>query len=144
MGTFGIQQLLLDTNALKTIFTNLSHSGSGLVGYHRYVKAEFGRIQGILKTICSPLESVVSTYLAVMEKYNISEFTKILDFIQVNSNERKEMLEEFKLNCPSLTNVELIEEVRFESKYTTENVGYVADSLLQPASDVIKKLFSQS
>ena len=106
IGHVGIQQLLLDSSALKSYFVSLNDS----VGYVRYARSEFGKIEGTLKAISAPIGSIVPTYIAAVGVTNIQDFNKVLDFKKVNMNDRATILDQYR--TATKTNVKIDDEVK--------------------------------
>nr|XP_043630571.1 vacuolar protein sorting-associated protein 53 A-like [Erigeron canadensis] len=78
----GAQQMLLDTQAVKTILLDIPSLGrqtSGAVGYAKFVTHEMGKAEALLKVILSPLDSVADTYGALLPDGTPSEFQRILE-----------------------------------------------------------------
>ncbi|XP_077219869.1 membrane trafficking VPS53 family protein isoform X2 [Tasmannia lanceolata] len=78
----GAQQMLLDTQAVKTILLDIPALGrqtTGAAGYSKFVSREMSKAEALLKVILSPIDSVGDTYRALLPEGTPSEFQRILE-----------------------------------------------------------------
>ncbi|KAL5673039.1 hypothetical protein ACJX0J_017345, partial [Zea mays] len=78
----GAQQMLLDTQAVKTILLDIPALGkqsTGAASYSKFVSREMGKAEALLKVILSPVDSVANTYRALLPEGTPLEFQRILD-----------------------------------------------------------------
>ncbi|KAG2593657.1 hypothetical protein PVAP13_5NG012558 [Panicum virgatum] len=78
----GAQQMLLDTQAVKTILLDIPALGkqsSGAASYSKFVSREMSKAEALLKVILSPVDSVANTYHALLPEGTPLEFQRILD-----------------------------------------------------------------
>ncbi|KAG5524528.1 hypothetical protein RHGRI_031253 [Rhododendron griersonianum] len=78
----GAQQMLLDTQAIKTILLDIPPLGrqtSGASNYSKFVSREMSKAEALLKVILSPIDSVADTYRALLPEGTPSEFQRILE-----------------------------------------------------------------
>ncbi|XWS62080.1 hypothetical protein CRYUN_Cryun07bG0180400 [Craigia yunnanensis] len=78
----GAQQMLLDTQAVKTILLEIPSLGrqtSGAAGYSKFVSQELSKAEAVLKVILSPVDSVADTYRALLPEGTPMEFQRILE-----------------------------------------------------------------
>ncbi|PWA91894.1 membrane trafficking VPS53 family protein [Artemisia annua] len=78
----GAQQMLLDTQAVKTILLDIPSLGkqtSGAASYSKFVSREMSKAEALLKVILSPVDSVADTYSALLPEGTPSEFQRILE-----------------------------------------------------------------
>nr|GEY80904.1 vacuolar protein sorting-associated protein 53 A [Tanacetum cinerariifolium] len=78
----GAQQMLLDTQAVKTILLDIPSLGkqtSGAASYLKFVSREMTKAEALLKVILSPVDSVVDTYSALLPEGTPSEVQHILE-----------------------------------------------------------------
>ncbi|XP_076921561.1 vacuolar protein sorting-associated protein 53 A-like [Bidens hawaiensis] len=78
----GAQQMLLDTQAVKTILLDIPSLGRqtpGAASYAKFVSREMSKAEALLKVILSPIDSVADTYAALLPEGTPSEFQRILE-----------------------------------------------------------------
>ncbi|CAK7340356.1 unnamed protein product [Dovyalis caffra] len=78
----GAQQMLLDTQAVKTILLEVPSLGrqtSSAVSYSKFVSREMSKAEALLKVILSPIDSVADTYRALLPEGTPMEFQRILE-----------------------------------------------------------------
>lgn len=94
----GAQQMLLDTQAVKTILLEIPARGrqtSGAAGYSKFVSREMSKAEALLKVILSPVESVGDTYRALLPEGTPSEFQRILELKGLKKTDHQTILEDF-------------------------------------------------
>ncbi|KAJ6863830.1 hypothetical protein NC651_034591 [Populus alba x Populus x berolinensis] len=78
----GAQQMLLDTQAVKTILLEVPSLGrqtSSSASYSKFVSREMSKAEALLKVILSPVDSVADTYRALLPEGTPMEFQRILE-----------------------------------------------------------------
>ncbi|XP_021732758.1 vacuolar protein sorting-associated protein 53 A-like [Chenopodium quinoa] len=101
----GAQQMLLDTQAVKTILLevpSLAKQTSGAANYSKYVSREMSKAEALLKVILSPLDSVADTYRALLPEGTTSEFQRILELKGLKKADQQTILDDFNKHGPSI------------------------------------------
>nr|GEX55716.1 vacuolar protein sorting-associated protein 53 A-like [Tanacetum cinerariifolium] len=94
----GAQQMLLDTQAVKTILLDIPSLGrqtSGAAGYAKFVSREMSKAESLLKVILSPIDSVADTYGALIPEGTPSEFQRILELKGLKKADQQIILDDF-------------------------------------------------
>ncbi|CAN6465515.1 unnamed protein product [Victoria cruziana] len=94
----GAQQMLLDTQAVKTILLEIPALGkqsSGAPGYSTFVGREMSKAEALLKVILSPVESVADTYRALLPEGTPSDFQRILELKGLRRTDQQMILDDF-------------------------------------------------
>ncbi|KAI7742047.1 hypothetical protein M8C21_030053 [Ambrosia artemisiifolia] len=94
----GAQQMLLDTQAVKTILLDIPSLGkqtSGAASYSKFVSREMSKAEALLKVILSPIDSVADTYSALLPEGTPSEFQRILELKGLKKADQQTILEDF-------------------------------------------------
>ncbi|XP_031479649.1 vacuolar protein sorting-associated protein 53 A [Nymphaea colorata] len=94
----GAQQMLLDTQAVKTILLEIPTLGkqaSGAPGYSTFVSREMSKAEALLKVILSPVESVADTYRALLPEGTPSDFQRILELKGLKKTDQQMILDDF-------------------------------------------------
>ncbi|KAJ0603347.1 putative vacuolar protein sorting-associated protein [Helianthus annuus] len=95
----GAQQMLLDTQAVKTILLDIPSLGrqtSGAAGYAKFVSREMSKAEALLKVILSPIDSVADTYGALLPEGTPSEFQRILELkVGLKKADQQTILDDF-------------------------------------------------
>ncbi|KAL7592539.1 hypothetical protein Lser_V15G31723 [Lactuca serriola] len=97
----GAQQMLLDTQAVKTILLDIPSLGKqqqasgAAAGYSKFVSREMSKAEALLKVILSPVDSVADTYSALLPEGTHSEFQRILDLKGLKKADQQTILEDF-------------------------------------------------
>ncbi|KAG9454449.1 hypothetical protein H6P81_007353 [Aristolochia fimbriata] len=94
----GAQQMLLDTQAVKTILLDIPSLGrqtSGATSYSKYVSREMSKAEALLKVILSPIDSVGDTYRALLPEGTPSEFQRILELKGLKKADQQAILDDF-------------------------------------------------
>ncbi|KAL6552904.1 HIT domain protein [Orobanche hederae] len=94
----GAQQMLLDTQAIKTILLEIPSLGkqvSAAAGYSKFVSSEMSKAEALLKVILSPLDSVADTYCALLPEGTPSEFQRILDLKGLKRADQQSILDDY-------------------------------------------------
>ncbi|XP_071716607.1 vacuolar protein sorting-associated protein 53 A-like isoform X2 [Rutidosis leptorrhynchoides] len=96
----GAQQMLLDTQAVKTILLDIPSLGrqvktSGANGYAKFVSREMSKAEALLKVILSPIDSVADTYGALIPEGTLSEFQRILELKGLKKADQQTILDDF-------------------------------------------------
>ncbi|XP_077219870.1 membrane trafficking VPS53 family protein isoform X3 [Tasmannia lanceolata] len=101
----GAQQMLLDTQAVKTILLDIPALGrqtTGAAGYSKFVSREMSKAEALLKVILSPIDSVGDTYRALLPEGTPSEFQRILELKGLKKADQQTILDDFnKHGSPS-------------------------------------------
>ncbi|KAG8390647.1 hypothetical protein BUALT_Bualt01G0105400 [Buddleja alternifolia] len=94
----GAQQMLLDTQAVKTILLDIPSLGkqtSAGAGYSKFVNREMSKAEALLKVILSPIDSVADTYCALLPEGTPSEFQRILDLKGLKRTDQQSILDDY-------------------------------------------------
>lgn len=94
----GAQQMLLDTQAVKTILLeipSLAKQTSGAAGYSKFVSREMSKAEALLKVILSPFDSVADTYCALLPEGTPTEFQRILELKGLKKADQQSILDDF-------------------------------------------------
>ncbi|CAH9093474.1 unnamed protein product [Cuscuta epithymum] len=94
----GAQQMLLDTQAVKTILLeipSLAKQISGAAGYSKFVSREMSKAEALLKVILSPFDSVADTYCALLPEGTPAEFQRILELKGLKKSDQQSILDDF-------------------------------------------------
>ncbi|KAL8109968.1 vacuolar protein sorting-associated protein 53 A [Apium graveolens] len=102
----GAQQMLLDTQAVKTILLDipsLARQTSGAASYTKYISREMSKAEALLKVILSPVDSVADTYRALLPEGTPLEFQRILDLKGLKKADQQNILDDINKRGPVLT-----------------------------------------
>ncbi|KAL6137090.1 hypothetical protein ACLB2K_062385 [Fragaria x ananassa] len=102
----GAQQMLLDTQAVKTILLDipsLGHQTSRAASYAKFVSREMSKAEALLKVILSPIDSVADTYRALLPEGTPMEFQRILELKGLKKADQQSILEDFNKHGPGIT-----------------------------------------
>ncbi|XP_042483516.1 vacuolar protein sorting-associated protein 53 A [Macadamia integrifolia] len=102
----GAQQMLLDTQAVKTILLDIPALGkqtSGAAGYSKFVSREMSKAEALLKVILSPIDSVADTYRALLPEGTPLEFQRILELKGVKKADQQSILDDFNKHGSGIT-----------------------------------------
>ncbi|GAB4830381.1 HIT domain protein [Ancistrocladus abbreviatus] len=94
----GAQQMLLDTQAVKTILLEVPSLGrqtSGAANYSKFVSREMSKAEALLKVILSPVDSVADTYRALLPEGTPAEFQRILELKGLKKADQQTILDDF-------------------------------------------------
>ncbi|KAL6980561.1 HIT domain protein [Sarracenia purpurea var. burkii] len=94
----GAQQMLLDTQAIKTILLDIPSLGrqmSGASNYSKFVSREMSKGEALLKVILSPVDSVADTYGALLPEGTPLEFQRILELKGLKKTDQQSILDDF-------------------------------------------------
>lgn len=94
----GAQQMLLDTQAVKTLLLDIPALGKKTTvaaSYSKFVSREMSKAEALLKVILSPVDSVGNTYRALLPEGTPSEFQRILDLKGLKKADQQGIMEEF-------------------------------------------------
>ncbi|XP_066307747.1 vacuolar protein sorting-associated protein 53 A-like [Miscanthus floridulus] len=100
----GAQQMLLDTQAVKTILLDIPALGkqsTGAASYSKFVSREMSKAEALLKVILSPVDSVANTYRALLPEGTPLEFQRILDLKGLKKADQQAILEDFNKHAPA-------------------------------------------
>lgn len=101
----GAQQMLLDTQAVKTILLevpSLAKQRTGAASYTKFVSREMSKAEALLKVILSPVDSVADTYRALLPEGTPSEFQRILELKGLKKSDQQTILEDFNKHRSSI------------------------------------------
>ncbi|GAB2282377.1 HIT domain protein [Dionaea muscipula] len=101
----GAQQMLLDTQAVKTILLEVPSLGrqtSGAAGYSKFVSREMSKAEALLKVILSPMDSVADTYRALLPEGTPAEFQRILELKGLKKADQQTVLDDFNKHGSSI------------------------------------------
>ncbi|KAG2292034.1 hypothetical protein Bca52824_038703 [Brassica carinata] len=102
----GAQQMLLDTQAMKTILLeipSLARQTSTAASYSKFVSREMSRAEALLKVILSPIDSVADTYRALFPEGTPMEFQRILELKGLKKADQQSILDDFNKHGPGFT-----------------------------------------
>ncbi|KAG5549620.1 hypothetical protein RHGRI_014809 [Rhododendron griersonianum] len=102
----GAQQMLLDTQAIKTILLDIPPLGrqtSGASNYSKFVSREMSKAEALLKVILSPIDSVADTYRALLPEGTPSEFQRILELKGLKRADQQSILDDFDKRGPEIS-----------------------------------------
>ncbi|KAI8031448.1 Vacuolar protein sorting-associated protein 53 A [Camellia lanceoleosa] len=94
----GAQQMLLDTQAIKTILLDIPSLGrqtSGAASYSEFVSREMSKAEALLKVILSHVDSVADTYRALLPEGTPLEFQRILELKGMKKADQQSILDDF-------------------------------------------------
>lgn len=99
----GAQQMLLDTQAIKTLLLELPSLGGQAVPstYSKYVAREVGKGEALLKVLLSPEEAIADTYRALLPDGSLGDFQRVLDLKGVKKTDQQPLLDSLSLRVPS-------------------------------------------
>uniref|UniRef100_A0A0D9V994 Uncharacterized protein n=1 Tax=Leersia perrieri TaxID=77586 RepID=A0A0D9V994_9ORYZ len=101
----GAQQMLLDTQAVKTILLDIPSLGkqsTAAASYSKFVSREMSKAEALLKVILSPVDSVANTYRALLPEGTPLEFQRILDLKGLKKTDQQTILEDFNKHSPAI------------------------------------------
>ncbi|OAY59523.1 vacuolar protein sorting-associated protein 53 A isoform X2 [Manihot esculenta] len=102
----GAQQMLLDTQAVKTILLEIPSLGrqtSSAASYSKFVSREMSKAEALLKVILSPVDSVADTYRALLPEGTPMEFQRILELKGLKKADQQSILDDFNKQGPAIT-----------------------------------------
>ncbi|WOK91709.1 hypothetical protein Cni_G00400 [Canna indica] len=94
----GAQQMLLDTQAVKTMLLEIPSLGKQTAvatNYSKFVSREMSKAEALLKVILSPIDSVANTYRALLPEGTPVEFQRILDLKGLKKADQQAILDDF-------------------------------------------------
>lgn len=95
----GAQQMLLDTQAIKTILLDIPALGrqqsTTASNYSKFVTREMSKAEALLKVILSPVDSVEDTYRALLPEGTPLEFQRILELKGLKKADQQSILDDF-------------------------------------------------
>lgn len=100
----GTQQMLLDTQAVKTILLDIPTLGKQstiATGYSKFVNREMSKAEALLKVILSPVDSVANTYRALLPEGTHLEFQRLLELKGLKKADQQNILDEFNKHGPA-------------------------------------------
>ncbi|CAM0884212.1 unnamed protein product [Alopecurus aequalis] len=101
----GAQQMLLDTQAVKTILLDIPALGKQTTvaaSYSKFVSREMSKAEALLKVILSPVDSVANTYRALLPEGTPLEFQRILELKGLKKADQQAVMEDFNKHSPSI------------------------------------------
>ncbi|OVA04164.1 Vps53-like [Macleaya cordata] len=110
----GAQQMLLDTQAVKTILLDIPSLGrktSGAASYSKFVNREMSKAEALLKVILSPIDSVGDTYRALLPEGTPSEFQRILELKGLKKADQQSILDDFNKHISGVTQPSVVQSV---------------------------------
>ncbi|PKI58904.1 hypothetical protein CRG98_020650 [Punica granatum] len=102
----GAQQMLLDTQAIKTILLDipsLARQTSSAANYTKFVSREMSKAEALLKVILSPVDSVADTYRALLPEGTPMEFQRVLELKGLKKADQQSILDDFNKHGPGIT-----------------------------------------
>ncbi|KAH1231671.1 Vacuolar protein sorting-associated protein 53 A [Glycine soja] len=106
----GAQQMLLDTQAVKTILLEVPSLGrqtSGAASYSKFVSREMSKAEALLKVILSPVDSVADTYRALLPEGTPMEFQRILELKGLKKADQQSILDDFNKHGPGIKQTQI-------------------------------------
>ncbi|CAN4105512.1 unnamed protein product [Withania somnifera] len=94
----GAQQMLLDTQAVKTILLEIPSLGkqtAGAASYSKFVSREMSKAEALLKVILSPVDSVADTYCGLLPEGTLTEFQRLLELKGLKKADQQSILDDF-------------------------------------------------
>ncbi|XP_062107064.1 vacuolar protein sorting-associated protein 53 A [Humulus lupulus] len=110
----GAQQMLLDTQAVKTILLEIPTLGrqtSGAASYSKFVSREMSKAEALLKVILSPIDSVADTYRALLPEGTPMEFQRILELKGLKKADQQTILDDFNKHGPGITQPSISQQI---------------------------------
>nr|DAD43522.1 TPA_asm: hypothetical protein HUJ06_001752 [Nelumbo nucifera] len=110
----GAQQMLLDTQAVKTILLDIPALGkqtSGAASYSKFVSREMSKAEALLKVILSPIDSVGDTYRALLPEGTPLEFQRILELKGLKKADQQSILDDFNKHGSGITQPPAVQSV---------------------------------
>ncbi|KAI3995071.1 hypothetical protein MKX01_020843 [Papaver californicum] len=111
----GAQQMLLDTQAVKTILLDIPSLGrtqtTSASGYSKFVSREMSKAEALLKVILSPVDSVSDTYKALLPEGTPSEFQRILELKGLKKADQQSILDDFNKHRSGVTQPSVVQSV---------------------------------
>ncbi|XP_030543340.1 vacuolar protein sorting-associated protein 53 A isoform X1 [Rhodamnia argentea] len=101
----GAQQMLLDTQAIKTILLDIPSLGrqtSSAASYSKFVSREMSKAEALLKVILSPVDSVADTYRALLPEGTTMEFQRVLELKGLKKADQQTILDDFNKLGPGI------------------------------------------
>ncbi|XP_020273908.1 vacuolar protein sorting-associated protein 53 A [Asparagus officinalis] len=101
----GAQQMLLDTQAVKTVLMDIPALGKKTTvasSYSKFVNREMSKAEALLKVILSPIESVGDTYRALLPEGTPLEFQRILDLKGLKKSDQQVIMDDFNKRAPAI------------------------------------------
>ncbi|CEO98176.1 hypothetical protein PBRA_006290 [Plasmodiophora brassicae] len=117
---FGAQQLLLDTEALKTVLLNLPSLGSDKQAtleaekkrapkaYATVLIKQLGKTEAILKTISATPDTLAETFSTLCPSANQADLSRIMDLKGMKKSDQQPVLKAYNALCPVATQAEPI------------------------------------
>ncbi|MCL7031585.1 hypothetical protein MKW94_017234 [Papaver nudicaule] len=111
----GAQQMLLDTQAVKTILLDIPSLGrtqkTSASSYSKFVSREMSKAEALLKVILSPVDSVGDTYRALLPEGTPSEFQRILELKGLKKADQQSILDDFNKHRSGVTQPSVVQSV---------------------------------
>ncbi|EEF29853.1 vacuolar protein sorting-associated protein 53 A [Ricinus communis] len=128
----GAQQMLLDTQAVKTILLEIPSLGrqtSSAASYSKFVSREMSKAEALLKVILSPVDSVADTYRALLPEGTPMEFQRILELKGLKKADQQSILDDFNKHGPAITQPSIASSVgptAPAAAITNASLGFIA------------------
>ncbi|XP_026383125.1 vacuolar protein sorting-associated protein 53 A-like [Papaver somniferum] len=129
----GAQQMLLDTQAVKTILLDIPSLGrttSSASSYLKFVSREMSKAEALLKVILSPVDSVSDTYRALLPEGTPSEFQRILELKGLKKADQQSILDDFNKNRSGVTQPSVVVQSAVPAAPTSPAVVAAAGSAI--------------
>ncbi|KAI8920106.1 Vps53-like protein [Powellomyces hirtus] len=105
----GAEQMLLDTQAMKNIFTQMANINSDGRGhppaiYLKIVSKAITKVEQLLKVVLrpyQPVEGIVETYLLLFSDHSVTNFQKVLELKGLKRAEQQTVMEAFQRRAAS-------------------------------------------
>lgn len=106
----GAQQMLLDTQAVKSMLLEIPSLGrqtSSATSYSKFVSREMSKAEALLKVILSPVDSVADTYRALLPEGTPMEFQRILELKGLKKADQQSILDDFNKHGPGIKQTQI-------------------------------------
>ncbi|CAI9773930.1 unnamed protein product [Fraxinus pennsylvanica] len=140
----GAQQMLLDTQAVKTILLDIPSLGkqtSGASSYSKYVNREMSKAEALLKVILSPVDSVADTYCALLPEGTPTEFQRILDLKGLRRTDQQSILDDYSKRGARTTqpSINLVVPTVSSTSITPVLTGLPAPGIMSSGEEVLAR-----
>jgi len=99
VGEMAAQQMLLDTQAVRAVLLDLpvlEQSAAPPASYTKFVSAEMGRAERLLKVAGTRPETVLHTFTTLMPEGTAAEFGAILDLKGMGKADKQQLMESYE------------------------------------------------
>ncbi|XP_028778233.1 vacuolar protein sorting-associated protein 53 A-like [Neltuma alba] len=138
----GAQQMLLDTQAVKTILLEIPSLGrqtSGAASYSKFVSREMSKAEALLKVILSPVDSVADTYRALLPEGTPMEFQRILELKGLKKADQQTILDDFNKHGPGIKQTQIPPAVSQAAPVAPAGPSPISVGLMASREDVLTR-----